>query len=162
MNVSSAESPSKPKFRAVKSDDSEVVKAHAMAANTMPMFIELVKAGGDSIFMAKLKFRDPELSEELGEDQFLYLWLSDIYHHKDENLLSGVFFEVPESLRKWHQVGDRLGFEAEDVFDWMVNTDGHVQGAYTIRVTRNNLPAEKEKTEYDEYIGISSYEPVSE
>lgn len=162
MNASSAELPSEPKFRAVKSNDSEVIKAHVMAANSMPKFIELVKARRDGAYMAKLRFRDPELSEEMGEDQILYLWLSDVYYHQDENLLSGVFFEVPESLRKWHQVGDRLGFEAEDVFDWMVNTGGHVQGAYTIRVTRDSLTTEQEKEEYDRYIGISSYEPLEE
>ncbi|MFO6425501.1 DUF2314 domain-containing protein [Motilimonas sp. KMU-193] len=162
MSTVSAEVPKEPKFRTVNSADLTVQKAHAMAANSMPQFIELVKSRGESTFMAKLRFRDPELSQKLGEEQLLYLWLTDVYYHEEENLLSGVFFEVPDSLRKWHQVGERLGFDAEDVFDWMVNTNGHVKGAYTIRVTRNSLADEQAKAEYDEYIGISSYEPLTE
>ncbi|MCE2572987.1 DUF2314 domain-containing protein [Motilimonas eburnea] len=162
MSTVSAEVPKEPKFRTVNSNDLTVQKAHSMAASSMPQFIELVRARGESTFMVKLRFRDPELSEKLGEDQLLYLWLTDVYYHEEENFLSGVFFEVPDSLSQWHQVGERLGFDAEDVFDWMVNTNGHVQGAYTIRVTRNSLAGEQAKAEYDEYIGISSYEPISE
>jgi uncharacterized protein YegJ (DUF2314 family) len=65
---------------------------------------------------------------------------------------------VPESFQKWHQVGSRLGFEAEDVFDWMVNEGGHLRGGFTIRVTRSRL-SEAEKANYDKYIGVISYEP---
>lgn len=135
-------------------------EAYNRAANTIREFIELVQNGPDAIYMAKLRFRDPDLSEKLQEDRFLYIWLTDVYFHEDENLLSGVFFEVPDELTKWHQVGERLGFDAEDVFDWMVIEDGHAKGAYTLRVTREQLGSEKEKQEYDEYVGISSYEPI--
>lgn len=42
-------------------------------------------------------------------------------------------FEVPPELQNWHQVGQRLGFEGEDIFDWMVLTeDGRLFGGYTL------------------------------
>jgi uncharacterized protein YegJ (DUF2314 family) len=149
-----------PLFTSQKRNDVEMREAHSRAANSIANFVELVKARSESDFMAKLRFRDPKLSEELGEDQFIYLWLMDVYYHSDEEILSGVFFEVPESLKEWHKIGDRLGFETDDVFDWMVNTNGYVQGAYTIRVTRERLSSEKEKKDYDDYIGVTSYEPL--
>lgn len=153
---------SEPKFNSIKRSDTDMQKAYDMASRTISSFVSKVQVGGNSNFMAKLKFRDPKLSEEMGSDQFLFLWLNGVAYHADEQLLSGVFFEVPESLKKWHQVGERLGFYPEDVFDWMVNDNGVVQGGFTIRVTRSRLNTEEEKTKYDEYIGIKSYEPLSE
>ena len=149
-----------PLFRNVHDDDEEMLRAYALASTTIGEFISLVKSDVSAIYMAKLKFRNPELSERLGEDRFLFLWLSDVFYHEKEGLLSGTFFEVPEELTKWHQVGQRLGFDPEDVFDWMIIEDGHAKGGFTIRVTRNRLSSEKEKSEYDEYIGIKSYEPL--
>ena len=99
--------------------------------------------------MSKLRFRDPDLSEKEGRDHFFYLWLS------------GVFFEIPSGFEKHYKVGDRLGFDPEDVFDWMIiNQDGHMNGGFTIRVTRDSLETDLEKSKYDEYIGIKSYEPI--
>lgn len=137
-----------------------MLKAYAQASDTINEFINLVKTGPEAVYAAKLRFRDPDLSEKLGEERFLYLWLSNIYFHDEDNLLSGVFFEVPAELTKWHQKGERLGFEANDVFDWMVIENGDAKGAYTMRVARAQLGSEKEKQEYDEYVGISSYEPI--
>ena len=151
---------SEPLFRNTHNQDEDMLKAYTQVSHTINQFIDLVKTGPDAIYMAKLRFRDPDLSEKLGEDRFLYLWLSDVYFHEEENILSGEFFEVPQELTKWHQVGQRLGFDPEDTFDWMVIEDGHAKGAYTIRVTRDQLSTEKERQEYDEYVGISSYEPI--
>jgi len=149
-----------PKLDAIKRSDTDMQKAYELASRTTGSFVEKVKAGGDAYFMAKLKFRDPELSEQLGSDQFLYLWLTGVSYHADEHMMSGVFFEVPESLSEWHQVGESLGFYPENIFDWMINDAGRVQGGFTIRVTRSRLKTEEEKLAYDEYIGIKSYEPV--
>jgi hypothetical protein len=63
--------------------------------------------------MAKLRFRDPDLSVKEGKDHLFYLWLSDVLFHPNEGLISGVFFEVPAGFEKWHQVGKILGFEPE-------------------------------------------------
>ncbi|WP_196140520.1 DUF2314 domain-containing protein [Aliikangiella sp. G2MR2-5] len=151
---------SEPRFRNVNSKDAEIENAHARAADTIHEFIAMVKEQNDVAYMAKLRFRDPDFSEETGVDQFLYLWLSGVYYHEDEKLLSGVFFEVPKELQEWHQVGQRLGFEYDDVFDWMVNDNGRVKGGYTIRVTRSRLATEQERKEFDEYSGITFYESL--
>ncbi|MEM9217275.1 MAG: DUF2314 domain-containing protein [Cyanobacteria bacterium P01_F01_bin.150] len=149
-----------PLFKNIHNADKEMLEAYAQASSSINEFIALVESDVKAIYMAKLRFRDPDLSEELGEDRFLYLWLSDIFFHKEEGLLSGVFFEVPEELKKWHQIGQRLGFDPEDVFDWMVIENGHAKGGFTIRVTRNQLSSEQEQAEYDRYVGINSYEPL--
>ncbi|NRB42996.1 MAG: DUF2314 domain-containing protein [Pseudomonadales bacterium] len=149
-----------PLFRSTDNKDDAMSKAYSLASSTMGDFVDLVKSGCHAICMAKLRFIDPDLSEKLGEDRFLYLWLSEAYFHEDENILSGLFFEVPDELSKWHQVGQRIGFDAEDVFDWLVIEDGHAKGGFTIRVTRDQLASEQEKKAYDEYVGISSYAPI--
>jgi uncharacterized protein YegJ (DUF2314 family) len=76
-------------------------------------------------------------------------------------LHSGTFFEVPPELQKWHQVGQKLTFEGEDIFDWMVLTgDGGLFGGFTFRVSRSKLP-ESERANYDRYIGVRVYQPVT-
>lgn len=149
-----------PIFRAIDEDDPDIRAAHARAAATIQDFRMHVQNGGDGQFMAKLRFRDPDLSDEAGEDRFFFLWLSEVVYHPVEGMFSGVFFEVPEGFEKYHPVGQRLGFDPEDVFDWMVNENGRLLGGFTIRVTRARLKTEQEKASYDEYIGVSSYEPV--
>jgi len=144
-----------------KDEDPYVIAAHARAASTMPEFLRHVVEASDASCMAKLRFRHPDLSEENGEDQFFFLWLSSVYYHPEQSLLSGVFFEVPKGFEKWHAVGSRLGFEKEDVFDWMVIKDGHMYGGFTIRVTRSRIP-ENKRAEYDSYIGVLTYEPIAE
>lgn len=149
-----------PLFMVIANSDADFKKAYAMASRTWPRFLERLQKRDGEYFGAKLRFRDPEESERLGEDQFLFLWLTDVHYHEDELIFSGEFFEVPTELKKWHQVGERLGFEGEDIFDWMVITeDGRLFGGYTLRVTRSKLP-EEEKADYDRYVGVKVYEPV--
>ena len=150
-----------PIFRNIHKDDPELERAHAQCADTIDEFIGLVKNAHEPIYMAKLRFRDPDLSEKEGKDHLFYLWLSEVVYHKNENMLSGVFFEVPSGFEKYHQVGNRLGFEPEDVFDWMVrDSNENMKGGYTIRITRSRLETEEEKKKYDKYIGVQSYESV--
>jgi uncharacterized protein YegJ (DUF2314 family) len=149
-----------PRFNQISKNDLEINNAYSSASKTINIFVEKVSSGNDSTYMVKLRFLDPILSKESGVDKFMYLWLIDIVYHPKDKILSGVFFEVPSSLKAWHKVGERLGFELDDVFDWMINDNGKVEGGFTIRVARNRLSTDKEKIEYDEYIGISSYEPI--
>lgn len=107
-----------------------------------------------------MRFRYPDLSEELDTDQFLFMWLTNVFYHEEDKLFSGTFFEVPEEIQKWHQVGQRLGFEHDDVFDWVINDNGKVKAIFTIRVNRSRLKTDTEKLEFDEYIGISEYESI--
>jgi uncharacterized protein YegJ (DUF2314 family) len=148
-----------PIFTLVSRDDPVMRAAFAKAAATIPRFIALLGEPNGFSFSAKLRFRDPDESERLGEDRFLYLWLSAVHYHSDEKLFSGTFFEVPPAFKKWHQLGKRLGFDAEDIFDWMALTgDGRLLGGYTIRVTRSLLP-ETLRADYDDHVGVRIYEP---
>ena len=150
-----------PIFRTIHKNDLEFQEAHAQCADTIGEFVNLVKKSEEPIYMAKLRFRDPDLSEKEGKDHFFYLWLSEVAYHEKGKMLSGVFFEVPEGFEKWHQVGKRLGFDPEDVFDWMViDSNERMKGGYTIRVARSRLETAEAKRKYDEYIGVKSYEPL--
>jgi uncharacterized protein YegJ (DUF2314 family) len=90
----------------------------------------------------------------LGENRFVFLWLSDVRYDAAKRKFSGVFFEVPPELQKWHQVGQRLAFDGDEIFDWMMLTEnGHLFGGYTLRVTRGTLP-ESQRADYDRYGGF--------
>jgi uncharacterized protein YegJ (DUF2314 family) len=148
-----------PLFTSTSQKDQRMLDAYRMASESMGRFKELVRSGSPGVKYAKLRFRDPDLSEQLGEDRFLYLWLSEVYFHEAEGIFSGVFFEVPPEFQKWHQVGQRLGFDSEDVFDWMINDGGHLVGGFTLRVSRDYLP-EEERSAFDRYVGVETYEPL--
>jgi len=149
---------SEPQFTLIKNDDPKMQVAFDQTAKTISDFVNAVELGGHEEYMAKLRFRDPDLSNKIGKDQFFYLWLNSVFWHKEKNMLSGVFFELPEGFEKWHEKGSRLGFDPEDVFYWMILHKGKMWGGHTIRVTRENLESEEEKVKYDEYVGINSYE----
>jgi uncharacterized protein YegJ (DUF2314 family) len=156
-----SEGQNKPLFTAIAKSDAEFKEAYAAASRTLPQFIEHLQSGMAAYFSAKLSFRDPDESDRLGEDQLLYLWLTGVQYDAEERVFSGTFFEVPTELQKWHQVGQRLTFDGEDIFDWMVLTeDGRLFGGFTPRVSRSKL-AESERADYDRYIGVRVYEPVT-
>jgi len=148
-----------PLFMAIPAADEAFQKAYARASETLPRFMQHLQSGVGAYFAAKLRFRDPDESERSGEEAVLYLWLSDVHYHAAERVFSGAFFEVPRELQKWHQVGQRLAFDGEDIFDWMALTeDGRLFGGYTLRVARGLRP-ESERADYDRYIGVRVYEP---
>jgi len=156
------QSPSdEPTFRTVARSDPEMAAAHRLAAATIQHFAAHIARSGDCVCAAKLRFRDPDLSEELGEDEFVFLWLTSVTSDPKEQLFSGLFFELPPQLTKWHQVGERLAFGAEDIFDWMVVEHGTLHGGFTLRVTRQRLP-EAERAEYDRHVGATSWHPLPE
>lgn len=149
-----------PIFRAVNDGDVLVNKAHRAASETLGEFRSLMQRLQDAYHLAKLRFRDPDLSEQRGKDAFFFLWLSDVVYHETQQLFSGAFFEVPDGFEKWHPVGSRLAFVPDDIFDWMVNNSGHIYGAFTMRVHRDRLSSE-ERIDFDTYMGASSYEPIT-
>lgn len=139
-----------------------MLEAYQRAAETIPRFIgHLQGERGGALFSAKLRFRDPGESGRLGEDQLIFLWLTEVHYYADEGCFSGIFFEVPAELREWLPIGGQHVFEAEDIFDWMVLDGGHLHGGFTLRVTRAML-VEAERESYDRYIGASVYEPLPE
>ena len=148
-----------PIFTLVSRDNPEMKAAYAKAARTIPQFILHLEEKTGEYPSAKLRFRDPDESARLGEDQLAYIWLGSVHYHKEERMFSGTFFELPPEFEKWHHVGKRLGFDPEDIFDWMVLTeDGRLFGGYTIRVTRSLLP-ENQRADYDAHVGVKVYEP---
>jgi uncharacterized protein YegJ (DUF2314 family) len=52
--------------------------------------------------------------------------------------------------------GDTYVVTADQIEDWMINVDGLVYGAYTLRLQRDALP-ESERAEFDNYVGIHSF-----
>ena len=157
-NSKFAEPQTEPLFTAIRKDDPAFQAAYSKAAATIPLFIEQIRRVEGAFCLAKLRFRDPEESERLGEDRFFYLWLSAAHYHSAERVFSGTFFEVPPELQKWHPVGQRLAFDPEDIFDWMVLCEGRLHGGFTLRATHEKLP-ETEREAYDRYVGVSVYEP---
>lgn len=148
-----------PLFMAIPHDDPVMLAAYDRAFETVPVFIEHLNRQPTAIRSAKLRFRDPDESERLGEDRFVYLWLTNVHHYPKENCFSGVFFEMPTELQKWHQVGQQLIFESDSLFDWMILDQGSLYGGFTLRVARENLP-ESKRADYDIHVGVSIYRPL--
>lgn len=156
-----SEEQAQPLFTAISRSDSSFHEAYKSASRTLPQFINDLQSGMRAYFSVKLRFRDPDESERLGENRFLFLWLSAIHYYPEERIFSGSFFEVPPEFRKWHQVGQKITFEGEDIFDWMTLTeDGRLFGGFTLRVSRSKLP-ESQRADYDRYIGVRVYEPTN-
>lgn len=131
-------------------------EAYRQAAETMPDFIEHIKVKDGRLCAAKLSFKDPEESARLGRDQVLYWWLSFATYDAEKEAFSAEFTELPECLKPYHHIGQRLWFEAEDVFDWYANDEGRLFGGFTIRVSYNRIP-ESERASYERYVGITEF-----
>jgi uncharacterized protein YegJ (DUF2314 family) len=137
-----------PLFTAISATDQRYEAAYAHAAKTMPEFRDNVKRNGNHVCSAKLRFKDPTESERTGNDVFLF--------DSTSSLFTGTFFEVPAELKEWHWSGQKLSFESEDVFDWMVNDNGKLHGGFTLRVNRSNM-SETERPTYDLYLGVKQW-----
>lgn len=141
---------------AISRVDTAMKAAHRRAAETLDDFISHLDLADGRFCSAKLCFKDPELSERLGEDRLFYWWLDFATFDSAEGFFSAEFTELPEPLRAYHHIGQRLFFEREDIFDWRVNCDGRLFGGFTIRVARQSIPAD-ELAAYDRYIGVSEF-----
>ena len=130
--------------------------AYRLAAKTLPDFIDHLGIGDERFCSVKLCFKDPDLSEQLGKDQLIYWWLDFAQYDEDRKLFSAEFTEIPSGLERYHQIGQRLVIEGEDIFDWRVNCDGCLFGGFTIRVARRRIP-EADLADYDTYIGVSKF-----
>jgi uncharacterized protein YegJ (DUF2314 family) len=148
-----------PTFRMVARSDPEMAAAHRQAAATIQHFAARIARPGDYVSAAKLRFRDPDLSEELGEDQFVFLWLTSVTYDREMQRFSGLFFELPRELSKWHKPGETLAFDAAEIFDWMIVDQGTLHGGFTLRVTRQRLP-EAKRADYDRHVGAISWHPL--
>lgn len=146
-----------PQFAALGGNDDKMDGAYRRAAETIEDFKLHLRTPGERLCSVKLRFRDPDESARLGENRFVFIWLGSVHYHKVEGIFSAEFFELPKEFQKWHHVGERLGIEPEDIFDWMAIDSGRLYGGFTLRVARDRLPIE-ERADYDSYIGVSTYE----
>lgn len=149
-----------PKFVALGRGDIEMDRAYGRATETIDDFKLHLGIPDGRLSSVKLRFRDPDESDRLGEDRFVFMWLGGAHYHEDEGIFSAEFYELPKGFQKWHHVGERLGIEPEDIFDWMVIDSGRLYGGFTLRVARERIPVE-ERADYDSYIGVTSYEPLT-
>ena len=147
-----------PVFTDIRNDDQEMSRAYRVAANSLDQFLFHIRREGGHTCAAKMKFRDPGLSERLGEDRYVFIWLNSIEYDDERKIFTGAFFEVPHELLQWHQPGQRLEFEADDIFDWFVNDDGYLHGGFTLRIARARLP-EADRAGFDEYTGVTRWAP---
>lgn len=145
-----------PQFVALGRDDPDMESAYRQASETLEDLKRHLEVGDDRLCSVKLRFRDPDEAGRLGEDRFVFMWLSDVRWLDDEDIFSAEFFELPKEFEKWHHVGERLGIEPEDIFDWMVIDAGKLYGGWTLRVGRERVPSGR-RDEYDSYIGVSRY-----
>jgi uncharacterized protein YegJ (DUF2314 family) len=126
------------------------------ARSTLPRFRELIvtSTGPETYRSAKLRFRDPELSERLGEDRYFYSWVSFVTC--DGDAFFGTLVQPPSEI-KWLEAGQSIRFKGDELWDWMVNQDGHLFGGFSLRVMREALPEER-RAAFDQYVGVKSYE----
>ena len=148
--------PDEPLFQAVRQDDPEMSRAHALAAASIDELIAHVRREGEHIPMAKMRFRDPDQSERLGEDRFFFLWLLVVQYDDDKQRFVVRFVEVPPEFQKRHKPGELLSIEHDDIFDWFVNDDGLMHGGFTMRVARSRMP-EHERAAFDDYTGVGHW-----
>jgi len=147
---------SEPLFMAIPKDDPAFLAAYAQARASLPRFRELLRLDGDDVFhSAKLRFRDPDLSERLGEDRFFFLWVSFVVPHGSG--FRARLVEVPETVH-WLSAGEVITFDPSDVYDWMVNDNGRLFGGFTLRVNRDALP-ESRRAAFDRYVGVTTWAP---
>jgi uncharacterized protein YegJ (DUF2314 family) len=151
-----AEPQNEPLFTSVRGGDAEMHQAYAAAAASLEEFQSHIHRTGKHVCAAKLRFRDPALSEKLGEDRFVYLWLAGVQYDSVTNIYTGAFFQVPKELTDWHQPGQRLQFNGDEIFDWFVNDEGLLYGGFTMRLARSRLP-EAERSNFDSYTGVKHW-----
>ncbi|MCF6189799.1 MAG: DUF2314 domain-containing protein [Cocleimonas sp.] len=127
------------------SDNPDMRKAEKKARATLSNFRELIKQHEEINAMIKVKL------EETNTSARMWLIVDKVYKDKFKAHL----FETPSDFVEY-QAGDSFTIKDEDIIDWMLNVDGDVYGAYTIREQRKAMASE-EKKEMDEYMGVKNY-----
>ena len=148
-----------PLFVAISRDNADFKGAYARAKETFPRFLAAIRTDDYSLAngttnAVKLRLKDRELSEKLGEDQWVFLWVYDI--QADGSGYSGEVYELPKVSINGLAIGDRISF-TDGVYDWMIIRNGHLWGGLTIRLVRAMQP-EDQRANFDDYSGISVYE----
>ena len=127
------------------SENPAMRNAEEKARATLDQFRQIIKKYPDTSPMIKIRIEDVNATSRM--------WL-----FVDKVKSSGFkahLFEVPPDFEKY-QAGDSFTVKDTEILDWMINNNGEVNGAYTIRVQRESM-SEKKRKEMDEYMGIDKY-----
>jgi uncharacterized protein YegJ (DUF2314 family) len=151
-----------PRFVAISKDNEQMNQAYAKARQTLPQFLSAIGSArfSEATDSVKIKVRDDESSEELGEDRFSYLWLWGVKQGED-TALSATVRELPKGGLNELKIGSTVRFNREDVHDWMLVKGSQAWGGFTLRVIRDRMQAQ-ERLQYDEYTGILCYNDLAE
>lgn len=75
-----------PLFMAIPKNDSAMLDAYNQAAQTTDLFKSHLQSKPGALHLAKLRFRDPDESERLTEDRYVFMWLGNVLYHSEEEL----------------------------------------------------------------------------
>jgi len=109
--------------------DAEIAAAMETARRTLPRFFELSRAGLRGAYLLKMSI------EQAGEIE--HIWM-EIDSYRDGVFL-GRLANDPRNPGRY-RFGDEVGLRETDVEDWMIRTDTHRYGAYTIRALLKQMP----------------------
>src|SRR4030095_8037504 len=136
-----------PLFMALR--DSDMAETTRKAQDSLPSFRHVIEAGTypDAIPSVKALIRGVEDSESV----HLWLWVKQV----DEAACFCFPVEIPSGFN-----GLTLGeyvFIPNDAFeDWMLQDEGPVYGAYSLRLQRSKTP-ERLRSDFDRHIGLKSF-----
>ncbi len=138
------------------------LEAVRRARATAPSFIQAytAKKYPEAAFLIKVPFdrmgpegrcrvRSADDAGALGE-AYMHLWM--LVHDALDDLLFAHTFEFPEGLVGL-DVGQTYVIGPDRIEDWMINEQGVVFGAFTLRLQRDALP-EAERPRFDAHTGI--------
>lgn len=136
-----------PRFGSIKSSDPAYQQTIRDAHASISRFREVLPSDGSPRANALIKTKLFD-----GENSAL-MWLNNTAINGEN--YSAVLFEVPDTLPGF-KIGERHIVSMDNLLDWMVNENGRLFGGYSLRYHRARL-SDKEKLEYDDYIGVSEY-----
>lgn len=129
----------------IKSNDPDMRKAELHARKTLNQFKEHIIIFKKFNPMIKVRIEE--------EDASARMWLA--VDEVNSTSFDAHLFEVPSDFIEY-DAGDSFEIENEDILDWMINVDGSVYGAFTIREQRKSM-TKKDAAEMDDYMGVSEY-----
>ncbi len=119
-----------PLYMAVRKDDPGFAAAAVSARDSFPTFLGLIR---EERFIAtfaanavKIRIKDVEESERLGEESFAFIWIYGV--EKDGAGFKAQVMEIARGGISGIQEMDYVNFLPHEIYDWMINQRGHVWG----------------------------------
>ena len=124
--------PVKENVIAYHTGDQSMNSAKKKARETLPRFLELVKAGTAGTYTLKFPLT------QNGETEHIWMQLTD---YRDGAFI-GLLANDPVNGTKY-RMGDVMKVASADVEDWMVNTGKLMYGGYSVRAMLKDMPKEE-------------------